>query len=547
MKERLLNIWQGVKEKAGTLSSKTKKLIIGALAVCILLSIGIAVWLNTRPYEVLFSGLSNEEASEIIGKLQEKGIPYQYEEDGTILVPEAQEEMLKAQLVYEGYPDSGFTYDLFTNNVSLTSTESEKEHYELLNLQERMGATIKLFPNVKDAKVTIALGKDSRYVLDDSNTKEASVSATVTTDNGQLLDPSEVRAIQRLMSKSIPGVEFENVAVICNGQDVTEEQEGQSQSAANELKLSLERKMENKIRGEISNLLKPIYGEDHFQVSVKCEIDINKKLREMINYSAEDPDKNAGVISNENAGWEINRDNAQQGGVPGTETNSDIPVYTRISSDGSENYIGADGDITYLVDQLKEQTEVQAGDLTDLTVAVIIDGYDLGGLEREELISLVAKAAGIRSEDQLEKIEVLNAPFYSETPEEPDTATGFLASMGRERLIIIAAIAAVVLLLIILLVVLLVRRRRKKKEQELEEELLRQQEEMEQRLAAAMPTPDMLQQQPEESGVDAADLLNIQNERSLELKNKIRDFAEENPEISAQLLKRWLKGGEDNG
>ena len=43
------------------------------------------------------------------------------------------------------------------------------------------------------------------------------------------------------------------------------------------------------------------------------------------------------------------------------------------------------------------------------------------------------------------------------------------------------------------------------------------------------------------------DLLSIQNERGIELKNKIRDFAEENPEISAQLLKHWLRGGEQDG
>ena len=43
------------------------------------------------------------------------------------------------------------------------------------------------------------------------------------------------------------------------------------------------------------------------------------------------------------------------------------------------------------------------------------------------------------------------------------------------------------------------------------------------------------------------DLLNLRNERGMELKNKIRGFTEENPEIVAQLLKRWLKGEEQDG
>lgn len=543
MKERLLNIWQGLKEKIEVLSSKTKKMIVAAVIFCILLSVGVAAWLNNKPYEVLFSGLNSEEASEIIGRLQEEGVEYKYQNDGTILVPQAQEERLKAQLVYEGYPDSGFTYDLFTNNVSLTSTESEKEHYQLLNLQERMGATIRLFPNIKDAKVTIALGKDSRYVLDDTNAKEATVSATVTTKNGKTIDAEEVRAIQRLMSKSIPDVKFENIAVICNGQDVSLEEEGESTSLASELKLSLEKEMENKVRREISNLLFPIYGEGHFQVSVKCDIDINKKMREMINYSAENPEKNTGVISSETAGWEINRnEQGEAGGVPGTETNSDIPIYTKITSDGKENSIGANGDINYLVDQLKEQTEVRAGDVKDLTVAVIIDGNDLGGLSKNELISLVAKASGISPENQFDKIEVLNAQFYSEAAEDTETGKGFFSSMSKGKMMILAAAAGVVLLLLAVLITVLVVRKKKKKQRAEEEALLAERMDT----MEAEPSQQPAYEQEPAPNWDE-DLLSIQNERGIELKNKIRDFAEENPEISARLLKYWLKGGEQDG
>ena len=565
MKERLLNIWQNVKEKTATLSDKTKKLIIGGVIFCILLSVGVAAWLHTRPYEVLFSELSSEEASEIIDKLQEDGISYKYQDDGTILVPAELEESLKAQLVYEGYPSSGFTYDLFTENVSLTSTESEKAHYQLLNLQERMGATIELLPNIKDAKVTIALGEDSRYVLNDKNKQEATVSAVLITENGQLIEEDEVRAIQRLMSKSIQGVEFENVAVICNGQDVTVEEEGQSQTLASELKLSLERDIENKIRKEINNLLLPIYGQGHFQVSVKAEVDVNKKLREIINYSAENADKNTGVISNENTGWEINRDEAANGGVPGTETNADIPVYTQIMSDGSENYIGATGDINYLVDQLKEQTEVQAGDLTDLSVAVIIDGQTLGGLTREELISLVAKAAGIRQEVQNEKIEVLNAPFFNQVVEEPEPKTFKIGNFAltQEQVLLIAAVAAGVLLLLIILIVVLLRKKKKKRlaaeqaeaERIAAEEAAMQEAELqrlkEEALLRNEAAARRLGQAVDMEGWDSMDfnedLLNLRNERGMELKNKIRGFTEENPEIVAQLLKRWLKGEEQDG
>ena len=39
----------------------------------------------------------------------------------------------------------------------------------------------------------------------------------------------------------------------------------------------------------------------------------------------------------------------------------------------------------------------------------------------------------------------------------------------------------------------------------------------------------------------------IQNEKARGLREDVRDFTEQNPEISAQLLKSWLSGGGQNG
>jgi flagellar M-ring protein FliF len=44
-----------------------------------------------------------------------------------------------------------------------------------------------------------------------------------------------------------------------------------------------------------------------------------------------------------------------------------------------------------------------------------------------------------------------------------------------------------------------------------------------------------------------ADVMTIQTEKSLELRKSIRKFAEENPELAAQMIKSWLRGGEENG
>ena len=44
-----------------------------------------------------------------------------------------------------------------------------------------------------------------------------------------------------------------------------------------------------------------------------------------------------------------------------------------------------------------------------------------------------------------------------------------------------------------------------------------------------------------------ADIMEVNTEKSMELRKTVRQFAQNNPEIAAQMVKAWLRGGEDNG
>ena len=44
-----------------------------------------------------------------------------------------------------------------------------------------------------------------------------------------------------------------------------------------------------------------------------------------------------------------------------------------------------------------------------------------------------------------------------------------------------------------------------------------------------------------------ADVMDLELEKSMELRKDIRQFASDNPEIAAQMIKVWLKGGDGNG
>ena len=561
MKDKIKIYIDKARAMLSKLSSRTKKLAIITISAILIFSVAAALLLNNRGYEVLFTGLNDQEASEIIGKLQESAVDYKYENDGTILVPADQEQKLKAQLVYEGYPKSGFTYNVFKDNIDLMTTDFEKNNYKLFELQDRIGSTISLFDGVKDAKVTIALGEDRKYVLDSKNATDTSASVVVIMKDGGSPTPEQVKGIQRLVSKSIPQLDIDNVAVLDGeGNDVSVAPS--LQSDLNQLRADFERQLENSVKAKVANVLAPFYGEENVKVSVKAQIDMNKKIRETINYfqpdssaqtqtapvtAAEGEEGNAqteaaagetkrGIPSKESINQEVIRDGQATGGVPGTETNSDIPIYGQLELNGNETQIINQNEIDYLVDQIKEQTQIDAGMIEDLTVSVSINTRNNEtSVTEEELLKLVGNASGIAPEKRADKISVVRGEFY-----DPDAGLGDGITPDNQKQIYIIAAAAIAILIALIVTMLLLRR--KKKKSKLADKQIPKED------AAAVERLIQVMEMPKGPGVEDIrdNLINIKNEKSLELRGNIREFAEDNPEISAQLLKSWLKGGDNN-
>ena len=128
VKERL----EQLKAVVSKLESRTKKIILAGLAGLIVFAVAIALLLNRNSgYAELFSGLNAEEAQEIMGKLQEMEIDYQYSEEGVIRVPENILDQTRASLAFEGYPKSGFGYQVYTENAGLMTTDTDKDRYAL--------------------------------------------------------------------------------------------------------------------------------------------------------------------------------------------------------------------------------------------------------------------------------------------------------------------------------------------------------------------------------------------------------------------------------
>ena len=559
--EKLKQTFQRVKDFIRGVNPKKRRIFIAVAALVIVISIGTALFLNKKEYNVLFTGLTGEEATEIMGKLQEKGVEYKSQGDGTILVDAKVEEKIRAELVYEGYPKSGFTYDVFKDNIGLMTTDFEKVKYELFELQDRIGATIRLFEGVKDAKVTIALGEERRYVLDANQKTDAKASVVVLMQEDKVLTAKQVNGIKHLVEKSIPDLNISNVSVLDGaGKELSAGDD--SQNELTKLKSELEDQIERNIETKVINVLVPFYGEHNVRVSVKANLDINKRIRETINYNfpewtekktvldaegnplldtdgtpivTEENQIARGVPSRESINQEFARDAGEGvGGVAGTETNADIPIYgsPALEAQGDENYIINQNDIEYLVNQIKEQVQIDAGVLEDLRVSVSLNNTEVPGLANEQVVDLVGNAAGIAKDQHEQQVTVVAGAFYN--PDAPTVQDEDQTLLEQYRIWILGAIIAFVAAILITLIVFMILRKRKKK-----------------KLANAVAASSIASEarpraSREEVQIPSAQekLIDIKNESTVQLRDQIRDFASSNPEISAQLIRSWLRGEE---
>lgn len=524
-----------------TLKKFPRKLYIAAATGLVLTAILIAVVVMNQPYSVLFTQLSQSEASTIMTYLDEQGVTsYKLEGTDTILVPKSQEMTLRAKLIQMGYPKTGVSYSSYYDNVGALSTESERTQAYLLSVAENMGTVIRMMDGVENATVMIQPGQDRSYVLDSGNMVQATATIMVTMQDGKQLSSKMAASIRNFVAYGIQGLEMESVSLIDNmGNQYSGYDDAAAGVDASQLKLALEEEHNNKIRREILWVLEPFFGEENVRVSVNCTVDVNRVEENATNVYlpewANDGSTNGeGIIGSKIYDNYVGRDgDTTVGGVVGTQSNADLNTYVEreLNPDGTEKVISSSGQVDYDNPRSETHTVRVAGYLTDCMVSVSINRTTAGAVDVASLLPHVARAAGIQESVAEEKINILPMAFYAPPAELP---IGFVLPFPTWYLYI----AGGILLLLIVMIILIARSASKKRKKKLEEDAQR-------RMAEEVMAITSLA--PGHEPTKGADVMSMQTERSMELRKDIRKFVDENPEIAAQMVKAWLRGGEEDG
>ncbi len=539
MEEKAKDVWQKVKGTVGGLSRTVKGIIIaGVVVTLVVVAIVLATGSKTESKE-LFTNLTGEDMTRVCAYLTEIGADFEVRGEDTIMVPADQEAKLKAGVIGGGYLDSGANYNLYLDNISSLSTESDRAQLTLYQIQERLEATIRNLEGVHDATVNIALGEDRRFVLSQDSTLEASASVIVTMTDDAPINAKLAEAIKNAVSHAVKGLDIDQVDIRDSQGNTYDGTDGGDVSDVAAKRMELEDSMNKRLTRQVLGLLEPMYGTGNVAVAVNTTVGMSSSYSESTEYSvpdwAEDNDYE-GILKRKI--WEgslVPGDDAA-GGPVGTQPNADIPGYFEdYQPTGDEDSLSGSGEKEFENNKTVTQSQRMAGYIEDVTVSVTINSDVPNQASIDALVGHVANAVGL-TQDQTDKISVLAAPFWSpEEDNQPADTQPMLNPLGDVPLWVYLALLAGLFLFMTLFAVfiLLGRRRSRRQIQQLEP-------------AVEMGSPVILEPIEEEPEPAGADIMDVHTEKSMELRRSVRELAESNPEIAAQAIKALLRGDEDS-
>ena len=538
------------------LSGRQKISIVVAALVTVGGLFGFIHWKRESDFRPLYSAMAPEDAAGVVQKLKETGVEYRLSESGgTVMVPSAKLAESRLALAAAGLPKTGrIGFELFDRN-SFGATEFVEHINYKRALEGELERTVMSVAEVEEARVHLTLPKESIF-LDKQAPAKASVMLKVRL--GARISPQNVFAIANLVASAVEGLNPEGVSVVdmsgnlLNRPRRTGEADGfQATGEAIEIRQQLERDLVAKIGAT----LEPYLGEGRFRVGASVDYDLTSGEQQE---ETLDPAKSV-MVSSQKTEDVTDRPTAA-GGVPGTSSNLPGGVPTHVAGGGgisrrTEN-------IAFQSSRIVKHTRIPQGVVKRMSLAVLVDHavrWEGEGANRRKVLDppapetlktikdLVAATTGFNAErgDQL-IVETL--PFESSRNAEPPPAPfsapagqpsgrqpAWLEVVQKNRQLVGGVAAAVTVILVVLfsLTRLLFRKRPRKIE-----------------LATALPEGEGIAGQL--GGAHASSALvpanlaarQLNEGNVLELASRVRNFAESEANVAANVVRLWLQESE---
>lgn len=528
-------------------ASRTVRLVILSVAAAMLISaVALAVLSGQTNYEVLYVGVSDSEAVEIVEALRSIGISDYHFSAGTISVVSDQLEYARMQLAMQRFPRSGVNYNIWYENVGMFSTESQTREIQRQQLEYNTAATLRILNKVLDAVVLISPADERRHVF--NSDREPSRVAVTLTLREKLTTP-EIEGIHWLILNAVPRLESENLTITDqNGIRLIADD---ASSAETLFALDMQRirqqdefrnMFQRNIKENIESFLEGTVRD--YRVMVTADIDFSNWVSDKISYEGVNIDENGfqhGPISDEQRSLIMNG-MALDAGLVGMIINGDIsPGYPTYDPDeNGEVFLEHMVSTNYLVNKYHEISESNGFTIKGIYVGVQIDETAM----TQDLISvweeLIARAVG----QPMVNVSVKPTIFR---PAPPDLYQPLPTQQPMRNLLVFMLIALGAVLIVLFLLAIMSSSSKKRR-------FIRSRGAAFQGAGGTpafddeyssfnIRVPDI---EDDEEDLKLQSLLGGEGAETREtlLKNEIREFAKESPDIVAQLLRTWMREGE---
>ena len=338
-------------------------------AVAVLLGVGIFFFVRQQreaDFRPLFTGVPAEDAAAVVQKLKEAGVEYRLSESGgTVSVPSSRLPELRLTMAAAGLPKTGrMGFELF-DKANFGATEFTEHVNFRRALEGELERSVMSLAEVEQARVHLTFPKDSVF-LDAQQPAKASV--LVKLRPGARLAPQNVQAVNHLIASAVEGLSPDAVSVLdMNGNLLGRPKASSTLDGpdASEAGLDYRRKLESDLLAKINTTLEPLLGANRFRagVSVDCDFSGGEQSEEVF-----DPARSV-MLSSQRT--EDSTTGATASGVPGTA--SALPRPASRPSSGSRGVSRVTENITYQTTRTVKKTRLPAGSIRRLSLAVLVD------------------------------------------------------------------------------------------------------------------------------------------------------------------------------
>ncbi|WP_202708791.1 flagellar basal-body MS-ring/collar protein FliF [Sporosalibacterium faouarense] len=507
MKNQLNEFWSGL--------DKGKKIKLGVSAALIILSITAIILFTTRTkYEELFSrSLTAKESALIVEKLDEMGIDWEEGEGfNSILVPSDMKSRVRMELAKEGFASDGLTMEEAFNDTSWTMTQSDKDRLYNQALSTNLANSISQIDGVASAKVYLYKPKEKGFVLD--NDEKATASVIIQKGIGASLTPNKILSIQTTVANAV-GMQPEDVSVVDDSGNLLSQADDNSNSFNLSEQYATQQSYQSWVENSIDEFLETVFGTGNVAVVSNVKINFDSEITNIVEFKPPVEGSDEGLIRSLQQ-MEESTVNGVDGGVAGTESNTEDTTDYVQQDDNLSKYESASKTINYELNEINKQISGAPGKIESITVAVLINQDSLvdGELtddKKEEIVKLIYAATGLDTKS----VEV-HASKFNDDNSLIQTPNGTEGGSNMPSAITIA-ILGVALLGAGLLAGFFINRRRKSKEKVDLEKII------------------------DERTDEMSSLQDIKfDEEKSQFKSQINKFVDNKPDAVAQLLRSWL-------